>query len=78
RAKTTRDSWQARNYTRDALESAQRYGNPLFEALVHYDRARVLQARGEVARAEEEVRQGLERLPHLPAPLPYLRRFYPL
>ncbi|MGV8495439.1 hypothetical protein, partial [Pseudomonas aeruginosa] len=45
------DFWQARNYNRDALEFAQRYGNPLFEALVHYDRARVLQARATSPRA---------------------------
>jgi LuxR family maltose regulon positive regulatory protein len=73
-AVTRGDFWQARNYNRDALEFAQRYGNPLFEALVHYDRARVLQARGEVARAEEEVRQGLERLQHLPAQRRYAVR----
>ncbi|MGV8590733.1 tetratricopeptide repeat protein, partial [Pseudomonas aeruginosa] len=36
-AVTRGDFWQARNYNRDALEFAQRYGNPLFEALVHYD-----------------------------------------
>jgi LuxR family transcriptional regulator, maltose regulon positive regulatory protein len=41
---------------------AQRVGNPLFEALAHYDRARVLQARGEILRALDEVRQGLQRL----------------
>ncbi|MED5086742.1 LuxR C-terminal-related transcriptional regulator, partial [Pseudomonas aeruginosa] len=73
-AVTRGDFWQARNYNRDALEFAQRYGNPLFEALVHYDRARVLQARGEVARAEGEVRQGLERLQHLPAQRRYAVR----
>lgn len=73
-AVTRGDFWQARNYNRDALEFAQRYGNPLFEALVHYDRARVLQARGEVARAEEEVRQGLECLQHLPAQRRYAVR----
>jgi LuxR family maltose regulon positive regulatory protein len=47
---------------RDSLELAQRVGNPLFEALAHYDRARVLQARGEILRALAEVRQGLQRL----------------
>ncbi|MGC3250959.1 hypothetical protein, partial [Pseudomonas aeruginosa] len=73
-AVTRGDFWQARNNNRDALEFAQRFGNPLFEALVHYDRARVLQAGGEVARAEEEVRQGLERLQHLPAQRPYAVR----
>lgn len=34
----------------------------MFEALAHYDRARVLQARGEILRALDEVRQGLQRL----------------
>jgi LuxR family maltose regulon positive regulatory protein len=47
---------------RDSLELAQRVGNPLFEALAHYDRARVLQARGEILRSLDEVRQGLQRL----------------
>jgi len=56
------DLWRARGLNRDSLELAQRVGNPLFEALAHYDRARVLQARGEVFRALEEVRQGLQRL----------------
>ena len=44
------------------MELAQRVGNPLFEALAHYDRARVLQARGEILRSLDEARQGLERL----------------
>lgn len=52
------DMWRARGLNREALELAQRVGNPLFEALAHYDRARVLQARGEVLRAIEEVRHG--------------------
>ena len=56
------DLWRARALNRDSLELAQRVGNPLFEALAHYDRARVLQARGEILRALEEVRQGLQRL----------------
>ncbi|KPW95806.1 LuxR C-terminal-related transcriptional regulator [Pseudomonas syringae] len=56
------DLWRARGLNRDSLELAQRVGNPLFEALAHYDRARVLQARGEVLRALDEVRQGLQRL----------------
>ncbi|MCF5811385.1 LuxR C-terminal-related transcriptional regulator, partial [Pseudomonas tremae] len=56
------DLWRARVLNRDALELAQRVANPLFEALAHYDRARVLQARGEVLRALEEVRRGLQRL----------------
>lgn len=45
------DLWRARNLNRDSLELAQRVGNPLFEALAHYDRARVLQARGDTAGA---------------------------
>ncbi|MGF6394813.1 LuxR C-terminal-related transcriptional regulator [Pseudomonas plecoglossicida] len=61
------DYWRARGWNREALELAQRVGNPLFEALAHYDRARVLHARGEVLRALEEVRQGLQRLQGLPA-----------
>lgn len=56
------DLWGARGLNRESLELAQRVGNPLFEALAHYDRARVLQARGEILRALEEVRQGLRRL----------------
>lgn len=56
------DLWRARGLNREALELAQRVGNPLFEALAHYDRARVLQARGEVMRALDEVRQGQQRL----------------
>ncbi len=39
----------------------------MFEALAHYDRARVLHARGEVLRALDEVRQGLQRLQGLSA-----------
>ncbi len=56
------DLWRARSLNRESLELAQRVGNPLFEALAHYDRARVLQARGEILRALQEVRQGLQRL----------------
>jgi len=56
------DLWRARGLNRDSLELAQRVGNPLFEALAHYDRARVLQARGEILRSLDEVRQGLRRL----------------
>ena len=61
------DLWRARGLNRESLELAQRVGNPLFEALAHYDRARVLQARGEILRALDEVRQGLQRLYGLPA-----------
>jgi LuxR family maltose regulon positive regulatory protein len=56
------DLWRARGLNRESLELAQRVGNPLFEALAHYDRARVLQARGEILRSLDEVRQGLHRL----------------
>lgn len=56
------DLWRARALNRDSLELAQRVGNPLFEALAHYDRARVLQARGEILRSLDEVRQGQQRL----------------
>ncbi|MCV2224329.1 LuxR C-terminal-related transcriptional regulator [Pseudomonas mercuritolerans] len=56
------DLWRARGLNRESLELAQRVGNPLFEALAHYDRARVLQSRGEIQRALDEVHQGLERL----------------
>ncbi|MHC8307257.1 LuxR C-terminal-related transcriptional regulator [Pseudomonas sp. PB3P13] len=56
------DLWRARGLNRESLELAQRVGNPLFEALAHYDRARVLQARGEISRSLDEVRQGLQRL----------------
>ncbi|HEK1008764.1 TPA: helix-turn-helix transcriptional regulator [Pseudomonas putida] len=61
------DFWRARGWNREALELAQRVGNPLFEALAHYDRARVLHARGEALRALDEVRQGLQRLQDLSA-----------
>nr|WP_298139153.1 LuxR C-terminal-related transcriptional regulator [uncultured Pseudomonas sp.] len=60
------DLWRARGLNREALELAQRMGNPLFEALAHYDRARVLQARGEIVRALDDVRQGLDLLQGLP------------
>ncbi|MBK5342184.1 helix-turn-helix transcriptional regulator [Pseudomonas sp. TH49] len=56
------DLWRARGLNRESLELAQRVGNPLFEALAHYDRARVLQSRGEILRALDEVHQGLDRL----------------
>lgn len=56
------DLWRARGLNRESLELAQRVGNPLFEALAHYDRARVLQSRGEILRALDEVHQGLKRL----------------
>ncbi|WXL24943.1 LuxR C-terminal-related transcriptional regulator [Ectopseudomonas mendocina] len=61
------DLWRARGLNRDALELAQRVSNPLFEGLAHYDRARVLQARGEVLRALQEVQAGLQCLARLSA-----------
>lgn len=60
------DLSRARALNRDALELAQRVANPLFEALAHYDRARVMQARGQILRALEEVSLGLQRLKGLP------------
>ncbi len=68
------DLWRARGLNREALELAQRVGNPLFEALAHYDRARVLQARGEVMRALDEVRQGQQRLAGLSTQRHYAAR----
>ena len=68
------DFWRARGWNREALELAQRVGNPLFEALAHYDRARVLHARGEILRALDEVRQGLQRLQGLSAQRLYAAR----
>jgi LuxR family maltose regulon positive regulatory protein len=65
------DLWRARGLNRDALELAQRIDNPLLEALAHYERARVLQARGEVLRAQEEVHQGLLLVQRLPAQRSY-------
>ena len=65
-AVTQGDLWRARGLNREALELAQRQGNALFEAFCHYDRCRVLLARGEILRALEEVRCGQERLRGLP------------
>ena len=65
------DLWRARGLNRDALELAQRIDNPLFEALAHYERARVLQGRGEVQRAQEEVHHGLQLVQRLPAQRSY-------
>lgn len=50
----------ARVFNRQALELSRKVGNPLFEALVNYDRARVLFCRGEIQRALLEVRMGLQ------------------
>ncbi|MCO8168187.1 LuxR C-terminal-related transcriptional regulator [Pseudomonas sp. 21LCFQ02] len=59
---TDGDLLRARALSRDALELAQRLANPLFEALACHDRAQVLQARGEIFRALEQVRTGLQLL----------------
>ncbi len=68
------DLWRARGLNREALELAQRQSNPLFEALCHYDRGRVLLVRGEIARAEEEIQVGQARLQDLPAQRVYAVR----
>jgi LuxR family maltose regulon positive regulatory protein len=68
------DLWRARGLNREALELAQRGANPLFESLVHYDRARVLQARGEILRSQCEVQQGLERLRGAATPRAFVAR----
>ncbi|MFZ6045244.1 LuxR C-terminal-related transcriptional regulator [Pseudomonas sp. CR3202] len=62
------DLWRARGFNREALEMARRGANPLFESVVHYDRARVLQMRGEVQRSQAEVQLGLERLRSVATP----------
>jgi LuxR family maltose regulon positive regulatory protein len=68
------DLLRARVVNRQALELAQRIGNPLFEALSLYDRARVLLCRGEVQRALIEVRRGLQCLQGLPVTREYAVR----
>ncbi|WP_447593017.1 LuxR C-terminal-related transcriptional regulator [Aquipseudomonas campi] len=68
------DLWQARVLNREALELSQRQGNPLLEGLSHYNRGRVLLARGEVVRALDEMRHGLERLRGLSAQRVYAVR----
>lgn len=60
------DLGRARGLNRESLELAQRQANPLFEGFCHYDRARVLLARGELTRAQQEIELGLERLQVLP------------
>lgn len=60
------DLWRARGLNREALELAQRHGNPLFEAFCHYDRGRVLLARELIGRrsykSDDRARQTPERL----------------
>lgn len=53
----------ARRYNRRGLELARRSANPAFEALMHYERARVLLARGLPTRALDELAEGLARVP---------------
>ncbi len=56
----------ARQFTREGVELAQRVGCRLYQALAHYDRARVLQARGQIQRALELVREALLLLAEMP------------
>ncbi|OEO23739.1 helix-turn-helix transcriptional regulator [Pseudomonas sp. J237] len=70
----TGDLWQARALNREALELAQRVDKPLFEALIRYDRVRMLQARGEILRALDEAHDGLQLLTRMPAKRRYAVR----
>tara|TARA_R110001606_G_scaffold210002_4_gene357303 strand:- start:13015 stop:15705 length:2691 start_codon:yes stop_codon:yes gene_type:complete len=63
-----KDLDESRRWARNALELAQRSGNVLFEAQVALVRARLLQARGEVARAYRLLGQQLEVLGALDYP----------
>lgn len=60
------DILQARQLTRDNVELAQRVGCKLYSALALYDRARVLQMRGQIHRALALVREALQLLADLP------------
>lgn len=60
------DILQARQLTRDNVELAQRVGCPLYTALALYDRARVLQIRGQIHRALVMVRDALQLLADMP------------
>jgi len=57
---------QARQLTRDNVELAQRAGCRLYIALALYDRARVLQLRGQIHRALAMVREALQLLVDMP------------
>ncbi len=60
------DILQARQLTRDNVELAQRVGCRLYTALALYDRARVLQIRGQIHRALIMVRDALQLLADMP------------
>ncbi|NLY13994.1 MAG: AAA family ATPase [Gammaproteobacteria bacterium] len=60
------DMGAARQFNRDSVELAQRAGCPLYQALAQYDRARVLQIRGEIYRALEVVKEALLLLAPMP------------
>lgn len=60
------DILQARQLTRDNVELAQRVGCRLYSALALYDRARVLQIRGQIHRALAMVREALQFLVDMP------------
>ncbi len=56
----------ARQLTRNSVELAQRIGCQLYTALAMYDRARVLQLRGQIYRALTMVREALQLLADMP------------
>lgn len=60
------DIQHARRLTRDNVEFAQRMGCRLYTALALYDRARVLQVRGQIYRALAMVREALQLLADTP------------
>ncbi|MBP7958921.1 MAG: helix-turn-helix transcriptional regulator, partial [Thiopseudomonas sp.] len=68
------DILQARQLTRDNVELAQRVGCKLYSALALYDRARVLQVRGQIHRALAMVREALQLLADLPRERDYAVR----
>ncbi len=60
------DILQARQFTRKNVELAQRVGCRLYSALALFDRARVLQIRGQIHRALAIVRDALQLLVDMP------------
>ncbi|QEY59245.1 helix-turn-helix transcriptional regulator [Pseudomonas sp. C27(2019)] len=60
------DILQARQLARDNVELAQRVGCPLYTGFALYERARVLQLRGQIHRALAVVREGLKLLVDMP------------
>ena len=60
------DILQARQLVRDNVELAQRVGCPLYSALALYERARVLQLRGQIHRALAVVHEALRLLMDMP------------